>query len=96
MKRPDPEMALRLYYSQTEINSAEIKKLFSCNGTTATRLKRSVQEKMAEKEIRTWLPGNIDVKTAYEVWQIDVGDLEKKLTKLQKLYAAGVIKNEPT
>jgi hypothetical protein len=28
MKLPDPVKALELYYTQTEINSAEIKKLF--------------------------------------------------------------------
>ena len=94
MKRPDPEKALRLYYTATEISSAEIKELFSCSGRTATSLKRKVQEKMAEQGVRTWIPGNVDVKTAYTVWKIDVVELEKMLTKLRKLRAAGVIADE--
>lgn len=96
MKRPDPEMALRLYYTQTEINSAEIKMLFSCTGSTATRLKKAVQEEMIARDVRTWLPGNIDVAVAFELWKIDVSDMEKKLVKLHKLRAAGVITDEPT
>ncbi len=92
MKLPDPVKALELYYTQTEINSAEIKKLFSCNGTTATRLKRSVQEEMSKRNVRTWLPGNIDVKTAFEVWHLDVELLEKHILKLQRLKNLGVIK----
>lgn len=92
MKLPDPERALTLYYTQTEINNAEIRKLFSCNSTTATRLKRSVQEEMTKRQVRTWLPGNIDVKTAFEVWHIDVELIEKQLLKLQKLRSAGVLK----
>ena len=94
MKLPDPEKALELYYTKTEINNAEIRELFSCNSTTATRLKKSVQAAMAAKDkpVRTWLPGNIDVKTAFEVWCIDVDDMEKHLLKLQKLRNAGVLK----
>lgn len=92
MKMPNPEKALKLYYTQTEINNAEIRELFSCNSTTATRLKKSVFDVMAERNVRTWLPGNIDVKTAFDVWKIDVDLLEKHLLKLQKLKNAGVLK----
>lgn len=92
MKLPDPEKAIELYYTKTEIDNAEIRELFSCNSTTATRLKKSVQEEMARKEVRTWLPKNIDVKTAFDVWCINVEDLEKRLAKLQKLRNAGVLK----
>ena len=94
MKLPDPEKALELYYTKTEINNAEIRELFSCNSTTATRLKRSVQDEMAKTGVRTWLPGNIDVKTAFEVWCIDVEQCEKRLLKLQKLRSMGVLKND--
>ena len=96
MKLPDPEKTLELYYTKTEINNAEIRELFSCNSTTATRLKKSVQAAMAAKDkpVRTWLPGNIDVKTAFEVWCIDIEQCEKRLVKLQKLRSMGVLKND--
>ena len=94
MKLPDPDKALELYYTKTEIYNAEIRELFSCNSTTATRLKRSVQEAMAAKKVRTWLPGNIDVKTAFDVWCIDIDQCEKHLIKLQKLRSLGVLKSD--
>lgn len=94
MKLPDPEKALEMYYTKTEINNAEIRELFSCNSTTATRLKRSVQDEMAKTGVRTWLPGNIDVITAFKVWCIDVDRCEKHLIKLQKLRSMGVLKND--
>lgn len=94
MKLPDPEKALELYYTKTEINNVEIRYLFSCNSTTATRLKRSVQDEMSKTGVKTWLPGNIDVKTAFKVWCINVDDMEKRLLKLQKLRSMGVLKDD--
>ena len=93
MKLPEPDKALKLYYTRTEINNAEIRDLFGCAQSTATRLKRQVQLEMAKLGVKTWLPGNIDVKTAYAVWKIDVDRLEKQLAKLQKLRAAGIIED---
>ena len=94
MKLPNPEVALFIYCTYTEINNAEIRELFSCNATTATRLKKSVQERMAETGVRTWRPENIDVKTAFKVWHIDVEQCEKRLAKLKKLRDSGVIREE--
>jgi len=45
---------------------------------------------MAKNQVRTWLPGNVSVRVAYEVWSIDVAELEKKLVKLQKLKNLGI------
>ena len=91
MQMPDIKKALELYYTKTEISSADIRALFDCCPSTATRLKKEVKEAMAKKEIRTWLPGNIDIKTAYEVWHIDVEGLEKRLAKLSKLKKSQII-----
>ena len=91
MNRPDPETALRFYYTQTEINSADIKILFKCCGGTASRLKKQVLDEMAKRGVKTWLPGNVDIVTAYDVWKIDVERMEKQLLKLQRLRRAGVI-----
>lgn len=91
MKLPDPEKALKLYYTKTEIDNADIRELFDCNISTATRLKNQVRVEMAKTGVKTWLPKNVDVQTAYKVWHIDVDNLEKKLVKLTKLKSAGVI-----
>lgn len=91
MKLPDPEKALKLYYTKTEIDNADIRELFDCNISTATRLKNQVKVEMAKTGVKTWLPKNVDVQTAYKVWHIDVDNLEKRLVKLTKLKSAGVI-----
>ena len=39
MKSPDAEKALHIYYTKTEIGSADIRRLFDCSASTATRLK---------------------------------------------------------
>lgn len=91
MKLPDPEKALKLYYTKTEIDNADIRELFNCNISTATRLKNQVRVEMAKTGVKTWLPKNVDVQTAYKVWHIDVDNLEKRLVKLTKLKSAGVI-----
>ena len=94
MKLPDPEKALKLYYEKTEIDNAEIRELFDCNISTATRLKKQVREEMAKTGVKTWLPKNVDVQTAFKVWHIDVDSLEKRLAKLVSLKNKGVIKSE--
>ena len=53
-------------------------------------LKKEVAKEMAKNQVRTWLPGNVSVRVAYEVWSIDVAELEKKLVKLQKLKNLGI------
>ena len=90
MKSPDAEKALHIYYTKTEIGSADIRRLFDCSASTATRLKKEVAKEMAKNQVRTWLPGNVSVRVAYEVWLIDVAELEKKLVKLQKLRNLGI------
>ena len=91
MQMPDIKKALELYYTKTEISSADIRDLFGCCPSTATKLKTDVKKAMAQEEIRTWLPNNVDIETAYKVWHIDINELEKKLAKLNKLKNAQVI-----
>lgn len=53
MKTPDIATAVRFYYEKVELTSADIRKIFSCGGATATKLKKEVLEKMAKEKIRT-------------------------------------------
>lgn len=94
MKLPDAEKALTLYYTKSEIDNADIRELFDCNISTATRLKKQVRAEMAKTGVKTWLAKNVDTQTAFKVWQIDVDALERKLTKLVSLKNKGVIKSE--
>lgn len=44
MKSPDAEKALHIYYTKTEIGSADIRRLFDCSASTDTRHKRKKYE----------------------------------------------------
>lgn len=90
MKNPDIETALRLYYSQPEIGSREIKELFDVKETVAQRMKNEVKRVMANRNIKAFLPYSINTRVAFEVWKIDVEDYEKRLKKLRELERSGV------
>ena len=84
-KQPDIKTALRLYYSCSELGTAEIKELFGVGTTAATKYKRQIKEEMAKKGQRSFYPGAVNTETAFEVWGINVDLLEKKLKKLNSL-----------
>lgn len=86
MKTPDIATAVRFYYEKVELTSADIKQIFSCGGATATKLKKEVLEKMAKEKIRTWMPGTVNTRIAYQVWDIDIDDFEKRLKNIRKLH----------
>ncbi len=85
MKQPDIKTALRIYYTCSELGTAEIRELFSVGNTAAAKYKRIVKKKMAEKGQRSFYPNMVNTETAFEVWGINVEALEKKLKKLQAL-----------
>lgn len=85
MKTPDIEIAVRFYYEKVELTSADIKQIFSCGGTTAAKLKKEVLKAMAKEKIRTWMPGTVNTRFAYEMWGIDINDFEKRLKNIRKL-----------
>lgn len=94
MKAYDGATALEIYYTHTEIENADIQRLFNCASSTATRLKKKAKELMAKRTIRTWDASKVDTATAYEAWGIDIEEVEKRLTKLNRLKKAGIIKEE--
>ncbi len=98
VKAYDGATTLEIYYTHTEIENADIQRLFNCASSTATRLKMKAKELMANLTIRTWDASKVNTATAYEAWGIDIEEVEKRLTKLNKLKKAGIIKettNEP-
>jgi hypothetical protein len=44
-----------------------------------------VLEEMATRGVQTFGRNSINTKIAYEVWRIDIDELEKNMTKLIKL-----------
>ena len=80
------EKALEVYYKQPEIGNREIEILFGKHSSaTVCKLKNAVKAEMLERNICSYGSNKINTMVAFEVWHIDVGDLEKRREKLKKL-----------
>ena len=85
MKNPDIKTAVQIYYTKPEIGTNEIMELFSVKGTKALQMKNEVRKVMAEKGVKVWLPHSVNTEVAFEVWGLNITDLETRLKKLQRL-----------
>lgn len=82
----DIDTALYIYYLYPEIGNKEIKELFGGLGSAAlTKYKKAVQEEQIKQDVKTSQLHTINTEVAYEVWGIDVAELEKRRDKLKKL-----------
>lgn len=78
--------AVRLYYANVELTNSDIRKLFGkLSNSTVTSMKKKVLEVMAERDTPRYNPHAVNTDIAYEVWGLDIVDLEKRYKKLQKL-----------
>lgn len=82
----DIDTALYIYYLYPEIGNKEIKELFGGLGSAAlTKYKKAVQGEQIKQNVKTSQLYTINTEVAYEVWGIDVAELEKRRDKLKKL-----------
>ena len=82
----DIDTASYIYYRYPEIGNKEIKELFGGLGSAAlTKYKKAVQEEQIKQDVKTSQLHTINTEVAYEVWGIDVAELEKRRDKLKKL-----------
>lgn len=80
------EKAVQIYYAKTELSNADIKELFGEHSSaTINRLKSKVRAKMAEEKVPVWNAQCVNTKKAFEVWGLDISDLEHRLKKLREL-----------
>lgn len=80
------DTALRIYYRYSEIGNKEIKELFGNLGnTTLSRYKEAVKQAQAERGIMTSCLYTVNTELAYEVWGLNVADLERRRKKLISL-----------
>jgi hypothetical protein len=78
--------ALKIYYSNAEIGNKEIASLFgSLSSATITRLKKSVKVEMERRKILSYGMYKVNTGVAFDIWGIDVVDLEKRRKKLREL-----------
>lgn len=80
------DTALRIYYTYPEIGNKEIRELFGNIGnSTMSKYKQPVLDMQAERGVYTSQRSTVNTEIAYEVWGIDVEDLEHRRSKLKKL-----------
>lgn len=78
--------AIRIYYTYPELGNKEIKELFgNLANSTISHYKKEVREMQSEKGIKTSQKNAVNTEVAYEVWGIDVADLERRRKKLKEL-----------
>ena len=75
-----------VYYENAEIGNKEIKELFgNRSSATISKLKRQVKAEMAKRDMPTFSANKINTAIAYDVWGIDISDLEKRRQKIKEL-----------
>ena len=80
------ENALKIYYENSEIGNKEINCLFgNRSSATISRLKRLVKAEMIKRNMPTFNAYKVNTAIAYDVWGIDVTDLEKRMKKIKEL-----------
>ena len=87
------DTALRIYYSYSELGNKEITELFGNHSTaTISRLKQAVKSEMVKCGVSSYGMYKISTPVAYEIWGINVADLEKRRQKLRDLNLTDGIK----
>ena len=81
------DTALRLYYMYPELTNDQIKELFGkgVSDSFITSCKKKVRKEEVKRNIKTSIPYAINTAIAYEVWGLDIKDLEARREKLKKL-----------
>ena len=91
MKIPDLRTAIRIYYEYPSgLGTKQISELFGVSPSTAFNIKKQVRKVMEERNIRCWKASDVHTQTAYDLWGMDINDLEQRYKKLLSL---GLISN---
>jgi hypothetical protein len=78
--------ALQIYYKHSEIGNKEISLLFGkLSSATLAKLKRAVKVEMSNRGTYSYGLYKVNTNIAFDVWGIDVVDLEKRKKKLKEL-----------
>jgi hypothetical protein len=80
------ETALKVYYSNAELGNKEIEMLFgSHSSATVSSLKKIVKKKMSDEGVLSYGANRVNTQVAFEVWGIDIKDLERRMRKIKEL-----------
>jgi hypothetical protein len=82
----DINTALKIYYTHSELGNKEITALFGRRSSaTVSRLKRIAKDEMNKKDVLSYGANKVNTSVAFEVWGIDISDLEKRMKKIKEL-----------
>lgn len=89
------ETAVNIYYENIELDSSAIQNLFipqKGSGISTAKiaaLKDMAREKMKEEGIPVYNGFRVNTEAAFKAWGLDIGDLEARYRKMQKLKIGG-------
>ena len=79
----DIHTAIEVYYRSSQIGNKELQELFGgMSSATMVRLKKLVLDRMNEKGVMQYSPHTVNTNIAFEVFGLDIADLEKRYKKL--------------
>lgn len=79
------ETAVQIYYTFPELGTDEVIQLFGCSKATATRLKKRARDRQIREGIITFSDANVNTKTAYKEWGLDIADLERRMVRYRRI-----------
>lgn len=89
IKRPDIEdirAAIEIYYTKEAIGNKELESIFGKHGKDLFYdMKKVVREVEITRGRPIYMRAKVSTDVAYEVWGIDIKELEGKLEKMEKL-----------
>ena len=92
MHAPTTTTAIRIYYEHAmEIGNQQIMELFGASQSTASAMKKEVQQRQAEEGIKVYTPGYVNTELAYQVWGLDI---DRLIRNYKKMKALGVLMDE--
>ena len=78
--------AISTFWLFNEIGNAEIKVIFKkISPATIVKLKQLAKRKMNERGVPSYGLYKVNTRIAYEVWGLDIDDLEARRNKLKAL-----------
>lgn len=81
----DIKSCVKYFYSNQEIGNKEIKEMFGCGDNKAINLKKVVRDVMRERKTVCFDSTKVNTEVAFEVWGLDVKEMERKIKKLHQL-----------
>ena len=81
----DVGQAIKIYYSCPELQNSDIRELFgNIASSTIAKLKNVVKDEQKARERPSFTLRGINTEIAFEVWGLNIADLERRYSKLKK------------